>query len=256
MRNQHTGNWRTYEQLVSDPALTRWTLSALNFRFKKMDKKLFENIDHYISDQLALQDQALLAAVSSIDEAGMPQISVSPNQGKFLQVLALLCKAKNILEIGTLAGYSTIWMARALPPGGRLITIEFDPKHAQVAQKNIDHAGLQPLVDIRVGKALDILPQLESEGVGPFDMIFIDADKPPYAEYFQWALRLARPGTLIVADNVIREGKVLDPNTTDEMVKGAQRFNTMLASNSSVTATIIQTVGTKEHDGMALAVVN
>ena len=221
-----------------------------------MDQKLFEKVDQYISDLIAPQDEALLETARSIDEAGMPQISISPNQGKFLHVLALLCGAKNILEIGTLAGYSTIWMARALPPGGRLITIEFDPRHARVAQKNIDRAGLQSQVDIRVGKALDILPQLEAEGVGPFDMIFIDADKPPYTEYFQWALRLARPGTLIVADNVIREGKVIDPKSADEMVKGAQRFNAMLGSNSAVTATIIQTVGAKEHDGMAIAVVN
>ena len=221
-----------------------------------MDQKFFETVDLYISNLLAPQDEALLATSRSIDEAGMPQISISPNQGKLLHVLALLSRAKNILEIGTLAGYSTIWMARALPPGGRLITIEFDPKHARVAQKNIDRAGLQSQVEVRLGKALDILPQLEAEGAGPFDMVFIDADKPPYVEYFQWALRLAHPGTLIVADNVIREGKILDPNTVDEMVKGAQRFNAMLANNSAVTATIIQTVGAKEHDGMALAVVN
>ncbi len=220
-----------------------------------MDQKFFETVDLYISNLLAPEDDALRSVLPSIDEAGMPQISVSPNQGKFLHVLALLSRAKNILEIGTLAGYSTIWMARALPPGGRLISIEFDPKHAAVAKKNVTRAGLESKVDIRIGKALDILPQLETEKAGPFDMVFIDADKPPYAEYFQWALRLAHPGTLIVADNVIREGKVIDPKHSDEMVKGAQRFNAMLGANSSVTATIIQTVGSKEHDGMALAVV-
>ena len=220
-----------------------------------MDQKFFETVDLYVSNLLAPEDEALKAVLPSIDEAGMPQISVSANQGKFLHVLALLSRAKNILEIGTLAGYSTIWMARALPPGGRLITIEFDPKHAGVAKKNITRAGLASRVDIRIGKALDILPQLETEKAGPFDMVFIDADKPPYAEYFQWAIKLAHPGTLIVADNVIREGKVIDPKHSDEMVQGAQRFNRMLAANSSVTATIIQTVGAKEHDGMALAVV-
>lgn len=220
-----------------------------------MDQKFFETVDLYISNLLAPEDEALKAVLPSIDEAGMPQISVSPNQGKFLHVLALLSRAKNILEIGTLAGYSTIWMARALPPNGRLITIEFDPKHAGVAKKNIARAGLTSKVEIRIGKALDILPQLETEKAGPFDMVFIDADKPPYAEYFQWAIKLAHPGTLIVADNVIREGKVIDPKHSDEMVQGAQRFNRTLAANSSVIATIIQTVGAKEHDGMALAIV-
>jgi caffeoyl-CoA O-methyltransferase len=220
-----------------------------------MDNKLFEDVDHYISNLVGQEDEALKAATQSLEAAGMPAISVSPNQGKFLQILALLCNAKNILELGTLAGYSTIWMARALPKEGHLITIEFDPKHAQVAQKNIERAGLASQVDIRVGKALDILPQLQAEHAGPFDMIFIDADKPPYAEYFQWALRLSRPGTLIVADNVIREGKVLDPNPSDERIIGAQRFNNVLGASDAVTATIVQMVGLKEYDGMAIAVV-
>ena len=147
-------------------------------------------------------------------------------------------------------------MARALPKDGRLITLELDQHHATVAARNINAAGLGNIVDIRVGKALDLLPVIEAENAGPFDMIFIDADKPPYTEYFQWALKLSRPGTLIVADNVIRDGKVLDPENTDPMVKGAQRFNLALSANNAVTATIIQTVGAKEHDGMALAVVN
>ena len=160
-----------------------------------------------------------------IEKENIPPISVSPNQGKFLHILAKLCNAKRILEIGTLGAYSTIWMARALPAGGKLITLELEQHHASVAQQNIDHAGLTALVDIRVGKAIDLLPVLLAENAGPFDMIFIDADKPPYVEYFQWALKLSRPGTLIVADNVIRDGKVLDPHCTDPMVKGAQRFN-------------------------------
>jgi len=220
-----------------------------------MDNKLFESVDHYISNLLAYEDEALVEATRSLEAAGMPAISVSPNQGKFLQILALLCNAKNILELGTLAGYSTIWMARALPKEGLLISLEADPKHAEVAQKNIERAGLASQVDIRVGKALDVLPQLYNEKTGPFDMIFIDADKPPYAEYFQWALRLSRPGTLIVADNVIREGQVLNDNPGDERVIGAQRFNNMLGASTAVTATIVQMVGVKEYDGMAIAVV-
>lgn len=221
-----------------------------------MDQKLFESVDKYISDLFGDQDSALADTEKSIVDANIPQISISPNQGKFLNVLARLCNANRILEIGTLGGYSTIWMARALPPTGKLISLEINPDHAAVARKNIIRAGLDGVVDIRIGKALDLLPKIKSENMPPFDMIFIDADKPPYAEYFQWALRLSRPGTLIVADNVIREGKVLDKNSSDEMVKGAQRFNQLLASHAGVTATIIQTVGLKEHDGMALAVVN
>jgi predicted O-methyltransferase YrrM len=221
-----------------------------------MDQKFFESVDGYINGLLVKEDEALTATEASIRESDIPPISISANQGKFLHILAKLCNAKKILEVGTLAGYSTIWLARALPGNGRLITLEFDPKHAGIAQKNIDHAGLGPLVEIRVGKALETLPQIEKENAGPFDMIFIDADKSPYTEYFEWALLLSHPGTLIVADNVIREGKVLDPNSNDEMVKGVQRFNQALAKNSKVTATIIQTVGTKEHDGMAIAIVN
>jgi caffeoyl-CoA O-methyltransferase len=221
-----------------------------------MNPSLFETVDNYISDLFHDQDEALAATEQSIIDSGIPSISVSPNQGKFLHILARLCNAQKILEIGTLAGYSTIWLARALPKNGKLVTLEFDPKHAAVAQKNITLAGLETIVDIRIGKALDTLPQLAAEGIGPFDMIFIDADKAPYKEYFDWALRLSRPGTLIVADNVIREGKVLDKDHTDEMVKGVMRFNEALAANPSVTATIIQTVGAKDHDGMAIAVVN
>lgn len=220
-----------------------------------MTQSSFEQIDHYIATLLAPDDPVLAATEKSIIAAGMPVISVSANQGKFLHLLALLCRANKILELGTLGGYSTIWMARTLPEGGKLTTIELEPDYAEVARKNIALAGLSDKVDIRIGKGLEVLPQLEAEGAGPFDMIFIDADKPPYVEYFQHALRLSRPGTLIVADNVIREGKVLDPDSPDEMVKGVQRFNEMLAAEPRVTATILQTVGVKEWDGMALAVV-
>ncbi len=218
-----------------------------------MDNRLFEEVDKYIGDLFHYQDSSLQAAEDSMNEFDIPSISISPNQGKFLMLLAQLCQAKKILEIGTLAGYSTIWLARALPAGGRLISLEYEPLHAQVAEKNIRHAGLDEVVQIRIGKAIELLPQLVTEA--PFDMIFIDADKPPYTEYFHWALQLSRKGTLIVADNVIREGKVMDAESSDEMVAGVKRFNEALAASTAVTATIIQTVGSKEHDGMALAIV-
>lgn len=214
--------------------------------------EIFEQVDEYIRDLVGSEDEILKATNDSVNEANIPPISVSANQGKFLQVLAKTCNARNILEIGTLVGYSTIWMARALPKGGKLISLEYEPRHAEVAKRNIDRAGLSNVVEIRIGKALDLLPKL----TGPFDMIFIDADKPPYKEYFEWAMKLSRPGTLIVADNVIRDGQVTDPDSKDEMVQGARRFNEFLSTVPGVTATIIQTVGSKMHDGMALAVVN
>lgn len=220
-----------------------------------MNQELFEKTDHYISALLALEDEALQGVEASLIDARMPQISVSANQGKFLQTLAMLCNAKRILELGTLGGYSTIWMARALPADGTLVSIELDPGYAAVARKNISRAGLASSVEIKVGNALKLLPEFIQEGIPPFDLIFIDADKPPLAEYFQYALKLSRPGTLIVADNVIREGKVLDANHPDEKVKGVQRFNKMLGMSAAVTATILQTVGVKEWDGMAMAVV-
>jgi len=221
-----------------------------------MNTEIFGQVDAYISELFNQPDEALDAVGKSIIEENIPQISISPNQGKFLHIMAKLCGAKKILELGTLGGYSTIWFGRALPAGGKLITLEYSPHHASVAKKNIERAGLGDVVEIRVGKALETLPVLQEEGQGPFDMIFIDADKQPYAEYFEWALKLSRPGTLIIADNVIRDGKVLDPNSTDEMVQGVQRFNALLAKTTNVTATIIQTVGVKDHDGMAIALVN
>ena len=220
-----------------------------------MTPQLFESVDQYISELFHDEDEGLKATEQSIIESGIPQISISPNQGKFLQLLAKLSNAKKILEVGTLGGYSTIWMARALPENGKLVTLEIDPKHAEVAQQNFNRCGLASKIDIRLGKAIDMLPQLLAEGAGPFDMIFIDADKPPYTEYFQWALQLSRPGTLIIADNVIREGKVLLEESPDEMVSGVKRFNDYLSKCTAVTATIFQTVGAKEHDGMALAIV-
>jgi caffeoyl-CoA O-methyltransferase len=221
-----------------------------------MQNEVFGKVDAYICQLFAPEDDDLKAAAQSISASGMPQISVSASQGRLLQVLAKMCGAKKILELGTLAGYSTIWLARALPEYGRLISLEYDETYAAVARENIARAGLGKIVEIRTGAALGLLPALEAEGAGPFDMIFIDADKPPYAEYFQWALKLSRKGSVIVADNVIREGKVLDETSTDERVEGAQRFNKMLAACKEVTAVILQNVGVKEHDGMAIAVVN
>lgn len=221
-----------------------------------MVTSIFESVDAYISGLFGDEDEALRKTVQSIKDENIPQISVSANQGKFLQVLAKLVNAKRILEIGTLAGYSTIWMARALPKDGKLISLELNPHHAAVAKQNISAAGLGDIVEIKIGKAMDTLQQLIQEGAGPFDFIFIDADKPPYKEYFELSLKLSRPGTLIIADNVIRDGKVLLEKSPDEMVAGAKRFNAALASNTEVTATIFQTVGAKEHDGMAIAVVN
>jgi caffeoyl-CoA O-methyltransferase len=219
-------------------------------------KDHFIAVDRYIAGLLKPSDKILEATEKAIVESGIPQISVSANQGKFLEVMARAASARKILEVGTLGGYSTIFMARALPEGGIFISLEIDPHHAEVARQNIDRAGLSDKVNIRVGKALDVLPQLQKEGAGPFDMIFIDADKPPYTEYFQWALRLSRPGTVIIADNVIREGKVMDPDKDDEIVNGVARFNKALAATPGITATIIQCVGTKEHDGMAIAIVD
>jgi predicted O-methyltransferase YrrM len=221
-----------------------------------MGSKIFKSVDKYISKLMGIEDKALKSTLKTMKDTTMGMANVSANQGKFLQVLAIACNAKRILEIGTLGGYSTIWLARALPIGGHLVTLELEQSNADIARKNIIKAGLDPIVNIRVGKALDLLPLIETEDPEPFDFIFIDADKPPYAEYFEWALKLSRPGTIIVADNVIREGKILDDNHPDEKVQGVQRFNKMLSANKQVTATIIQTVGGKDHDGMAVAVVN
>jgi caffeoyl-CoA O-methyltransferase len=212
-------------------------------------------VDAYLEGLFGAPDPVLAAALERASAAGLPDIAVSPSQGRFLQVLALVCGARRILEVGTLAGYSTIWLARALPPDGRLISLEHEPKHADVARENIAHAGLADRVEIRVGRALDLLPELEADGAAPFDMIFIDADKPPYTEYFQAAVRLGRPGTLIVADNVVRQGKVAAGPSDDAVVAGVQRFNAALGQDRRVTAAVVQEVGAKGHDGMAFAVV-
>ncbi len=221
-----------------------------------MNQQVFAATDNYISTLFAEEDEALKEALENNEAAGMPAIDISPVQGRLLQVLAHMCGARHVLELGTLGGYSTIWLARALPADGRLITVELMPEYASVARTNIDRAGIGEKVAIRVGRALDVLAMLEKEGVPPFDMIFMDADKPPYTEYLEWALRHSRPGTVIVADNVIRGGRVLDANSSDPAVKGVQRFNEALAAAKGVTQVVIQTIGAKEHDGVAIAVVS
>ncbi len=212
-------------------------------------------VDHYLADLLIPADPALEAALRDSAAAGLPAINVSPTQGKLLHLLARLTGARTILEVGTLGGYSTIWLARALPAGGRLVTLESDPKHAEVARANIARAGLSGVVDLRLGKALDTLPQLAAEGRGPFDLAFIDADKQSTADYFAWALKLSRRGSLIVVDNVVRKGAVADPATEDPAVRGMRRFLDVLAAEPRVSATAIQTVGGKGYDGFALALV-
>jgi predicted O-methyltransferase YrrM len=220
-----------------------------------MTQETWTAVDSYITDMLLPPDPILDAALQDSDAAGLPPHNVSPTQGKFLMLLALIHKANNILEIGTLGGYSTIWMARALPPNGRLITLESDPKHAEVARNNIARAGLNNVVEILVGKAVDTLPKLITENHNPFDLIFIDADKPSNPEYFSWALKLSRKGTVIIADNVIRDGTVIEANSDDPKVQGVRRFNEMLSSEPRVSATAIQTVGNKGYDGFAIALV-
>ncbi len=220
-----------------------------------MSQEQWSAVDQYITDTLLTPDPVLDAALKASTEAGLPAISVAPNQGKFLQLLAQVRGARSILEIGTLGGYSTIWLARALPVGGRLVTLEFEPAHAEVAWANIAHAGLSDVVELRVGAALETLPQLAAERPVPFDFIFIDADKENYPSYFTWALKLSRPGTLIIADNVVRNGAVIDAASSDARVQGVRRLHEMIASEPRVTATAIQTVGSKGYDGFTLAVV-
>jgi predicted O-methyltransferase YrrM len=220
-----------------------------------MAQDLWTAVDNYIADLFIQQDFALQAALDSSAAAGLPTINVSPAQGKLLHLLARVQGARKILELGTLGGYSTIWLARALPPDGRLISLEVDPKRAEIARANIARAELANMVEIKVGRAADSMQKLLAEGRGPFDLIFIDADKPSYAEYLQWSLKLSRPGTLILADNVIRKGAVADPASTDENVRGIRKFNEVLAVETRVTTSVIQTVGSKGYDGLALILV-
>jgi predicted O-methyltransferase YrrM len=212
------------------------------------------SVDRYITTQLVPSDAALDAALESSAANGLPAINVAPNQGKLLHVLARSIGARRILEVGTLGGYSTIWLARALPPGGKVITLEYEPRHADVARANIERAGLAHVVEIRLGKAIDTLPGLAAEGGGPFDMVFIDADKSGNADYFAWAMKLTRVGSLIIVDNVVRNGGVIDANG-DANVQGARRVLEAMANEPRVSATAVQTVGSKGYDGFAIAVV-
>ncbi|WNG29604.1 O-methyltransferase [Cystobacter fuscus] len=218
-----------------------------------MTQEKWTAVDRYITDHLVPPDAALDAALEASARAGLPAINVSPNQGKLLMLLAQVQGARTILEIGTLGGYSTIWLARALPKDGRLITLEFQPKHAELARANIERAGLSHLVEVRLGSALDLLPQLSAEKVGPFDLTFIDADKEHNADYFEWALKLSRVGSVIVTDNVVRNGAVLDPASPEASVQGVRRFYERVAAEPRVSATAIQTVGSKGYDGFSLA---
>jgi caffeoyl-CoA O-methyltransferase len=220
-----------------------------------MDEKLFAAVDEYINGLFAQEDFVLTAARDSIVAAEIPDASVSASQGSFLQLMARLVRASRILELGTFAGYSTIWLARGLTGQGKLISIEANPVHAQLAMANLERAGLSDRVDLRIGKGLDLLPAIAAAPFDPFDLVFIDADKPPYTEYFHWALRLSRPGTLLIFDNVVREGKVLNPSSDDPAVRGVRRLNEALAAEPRVSATILANIGIKKYDGMAIALV-
>lgn len=216
----------------------------------------WDRVDQYITERLIPQDSVLEEVLSANQQAGLPPYDVSPSQGKFLNLLVQMKGARRILEIGTLGGYSTIWMARALPLGGQLVTLELDPFHAQVAKANLSLAQLDGLVELRVGDALEQLSQMKEEGVEPFDFIFIDADKPNNPNYLQWALHFSHPGTVIIGDNVIREGEVINENSEDPRVVGVREFYDLLAEEPRITATAIQTVGSKGYDGFVLGIVS
>ena len=216
-----------------------------------MTQGLWTSVDGYIADTMVPSDPALDGAIEASKAAGLPDIAVAPNQGKLLHLMARMMGARRILEIGTLGGYSTIWLARALPPDGELVTLEYDPKHAEVARANIARAGLSDLVEVKTGRALDLLPSL----TGPFDFFFIDADKISNAEYFRWAVKLSRKGSIIVVDNVVRDGKVIEAGSDDPGVIGSRRVLEAMAAEPRVSATALQTVGVKGHDGWAVALV-
>ncbi|MFC9328577.1 O-methyltransferase [Kitasatospora sp. NPDC057015] len=218
-----------------------------------MSQQQWDAVDEYFSETLIGPDPVLEAATAGADAAGLPQIAVAPNQGKLLHLLALTQGARRILEVGTLGGYSAIWLGRALPADGTLITLEIDPKHAEVARANLERAGLGKIAEVRLGRAADSLAELEREGVEPFDLVFIDADKPSNPEYFARALRLTRPGSLIIVDNVVRGGAVADARSADPSVVGTRRLHDLIAAEPRVSATSVQTVGAKGYDGFALA---
>jgi len=217
------------------------------------DREIWDAVDRYLADLLTLNDPVLEEAVRSSAAAGLPAIQVSPLQGRLLHLLAQLQGARRILEIGTLGGYSSIWLGRALPPGGRLVTLELEPRHAEVARANIERAHLADRVEVRVGRAVDTLGQLHRERAGPFDLVFIDADKESYPEYLAWALRLSRPGSLLIADNVIRNGAIVDAHHPDPRVQGIRRFFEAMAAEPRLEAAAVQMVGSKGYDGWAIA---
>ncbi len=220
-----------------------------------MSQEIWTAVDSYISATLLPSDSVLHEVLKNNTASGLPQIDLAPNQGKLLYLLAKIRGAKRILEIGTLGGYSTIWLARALPSDGTLVTLELDPKHAEVAKANIAHAGFASKVELRLGPALESLSKLHEEVAPHFDFIFIDADKSGYPAYLDWSLRLSKPGSVIVADNVIRDGAVIDADSNDPSVQGVRRFLEKVAADPRLEATALQTVGTKGYDGFALALV-
>ncbi len=220
-----------------------------------MSQELWDAVDRYISDVVVGHDPVFEHALAASDAAGLPQIAVAPNQGKLLHLIAKIRGARTILEIGTLGGYSAIWLGRALPPGGKMITLEADPKHAEVARANLATAGLTEVVEVRLGKALDTLPVIFGEKLAPFDLTFIDADKASIPEYFDWALRMSKPGSLIIVDNVVRKGAVIQHDSEDVNVRGVRRLYDRLRNEPRVSATTVQTVGVKGYDGFTLALV-
>ncbi|WP_433571217.1 O-methyltransferase [Streptomyces sp. CA-251247] len=219
-----------------------------------MTQEQWDAVDRYITDLLAPDDEALAAALAQSASAGLPAIAVAGNQGKLLHLLARLQGARTVLEIGTLGGYSTIWLARALPEGGRLISLEYSAEHAEVARTNLARAGLDKIAEVRTGAALETLPLLAKEpGAGPFDLIFIDADKKNNPQYVEWALTLSRPGSVIIVDNAVRSGALVDENSTDPAIVGTRRMYELVANEPRLDATAVQTVGTKGYDGFLLA---
>jgi len=212
-------------------------------------------VDRYFSKALIKPDRRLDAALNANRKAELPAIDVTPLQGRFLEVLVRATGARRVLEIGTLGGYSTIWLARAIPDNGLVVTLELEPKHASIAQRNIEKAGLSQRVDLRIGSAAESLAALVAASADPFDFIFIDADKAGYPGYLRWSLKLSRPGTLIVADNVVRDGKVIDPRNPDPNIRGVRRFMRLMSAEPRLSSTVLQTVASKGYDGFAMAVV-
>lgn len=212
-------------------------------------------VDTYFAERLAPADSVLDAVLDANAAAGLPAHDVSPLQARFLELLVRLTNARSILEIGTLGGYSTIWMARALPPGGSILTLEADEHYAHVARANFQRANVNACIDLRVGQALETLPEVEKQGLGPFDLVFIDADKPSNPDYLAWSLKLTRPGSLIIGDNVVRDGKVVEATSDDPRVQGVRSFTDLIASEPRLVATAMQTVGVKGWDGFAIALV-